>query len=903
MLPGTTSPLSSSLVPWKIKPEIETIEKTLQIELVPTGCSHTNQPPLPSADIFGRESHVSSWFSEDEGLGGYYAVCIRQEQTVLMGMSVTPPLSEQLPRTNKFKGEAFGIPTNTRTIYAGSEDDTIKRESRVILLVGPQTAGKSSLIDFLCNYFYGAELEKTTRYHIANEKFDSTTPEKQIITYVFNDTKMDVRPVVIDTPSTSGAHAEENREIMARWLKENEKLKIDAIGVVFSAYQRMTASEEEYLQKALAVFPEHLQSKRIVFITGSDGSSPPVGMLRRFNLDRADVYKVNTSCIFQRPEEDPLQEHLRGNYWRMSIANFGALFSRLKYGDPPSFSTHEYEPPSAMSPSSAQSSTSSQNSVETVIRRIPGGEEVRETQTKTVNGNTVTTTTTKIVTQKSVHTEEDVIVHPPKLVKLDSGSGTTDVRRNGGTQQFETRETAVVDFGGATPETENKNVIYLIEVLLKEANRLGNGAVPVSSRGETKPVTPTSKQTNMSFPHDPPSQIGEGSTVRYVFDVTTRTHLAHDVGVHNGAPQTEAMSIGSTQRKSRETTIDDPYYPPVQQSKAPLSPSRHSWHEIRPDYLGHLPLVQEHYTRTQKETVIDFPSPAAEVSGAFQRHDPTRRGRPSPSPRSRSVDRLDVVSSTVVVGSPGYDPYRQGVAELSYGRTNVDMRQHPEYSLGGRKYDQVPADKYDQTVHGHKYDQVPPEAVTPGANGVMQTEVAQPAYASIHKTTGRTTVQSSEMTMREREEMLRKTRSNVDGASYPGKGRPYYETGAGAAAERNEFMIPEKMRTNKSPIMTGSSPVQYNPSDYGDDWGEETTIIRKVDNSQPRPQLIEERYRYRHYGGQKDEDPAKDRPTSAAPPPYVEYGTGETHPLKEGKGVLTTTKKTTTTTRKQRTLQ
>lgn len=47
--------------------------------------------------------------------------------------------------------------------------DTIKRESRVILLVGPQTAGKSSLIDFLCNYFYGAELEKTTRYHIANE--------------------------------------------------------------------------------------------------------------------------------------------------------------------------------------------------------------------------------------------------------------------------------------------------------------------------------------------------------------------------------------------------------------------------------------------------------------------------------------------------------------------------------------------------------------------------------------------------------------------------------------------------------------------------------------------------------------------------------------------------------------
>lgn len=85
------------------------------------------------------------------------------------------------------------------------------------------------------------------------------------------------------------------------------------------------------------------------------------------------------------------------------------------------------------------------------------------------------------------------------------------------------------------------------------------------------------------------------------------------------------------------------------------------------------------------------------------------------------------------------------------------------------------------------------------------------------------------------------------------------------ALEKNEFMIPEQMRSNKSPIMVrvlmgkkhSSSEVivelarrmqncpysykifivqisdgsgQYNASDYGDDWGEETTIIRKVDD-------------------------------------------------------------------------
>ncbi|KAK6039187.1 hypothetical protein COOONC_23309 [Cooperia oncophora] len=290
-------------------------------------------------------------------------------------MSGTPPLSHQLPRINKFVGEAFEEQALSRTIYT-----TTHKASRVILLIGPQTARKTSLIDFLCNYFYGAKLDEPTRYHIANEKFDSTTPEKQIITYVFNDAKMDFRPIVIDTPSTSGPHGEENRRILAKWLGDNDRMKIDAIGVVFPAFTRLTSDEEEGLQKALQLVPPHMRQKQIVFMTGSDGSSLPVGMLRRFNLDRADVYKVNTSCIFQRPEEDPLQEHLRGNYWRMSVANLEALFSRLKFEIPfsPSIRSENISP--AVSVSLGGSSTSSQSSKDTVIRQIPVKTEVSITQ-------------------------------------------------------------------------------------------------------------------------------------------------------------------------------------------------------------------------------------------------------------------------------------------------------------------------------------------------------------------------------------------------------------------------------------------------------------------------------------------------------------------------------------------
>ena len=47
--------------------------------------------------------------------------------------------------------------------------DSNRRESRVIVLLGPSSAGKSSLIDFMCNFFYGAQFLSPIRYRIANE--------------------------------------------------------------------------------------------------------------------------------------------------------------------------------------------------------------------------------------------------------------------------------------------------------------------------------------------------------------------------------------------------------------------------------------------------------------------------------------------------------------------------------------------------------------------------------------------------------------------------------------------------------------------------------------------------------------------------------------------------------------
>ncbi|KAI6210123.1 RNA polymerase II-associated factor 1-like protein [Aphelenchoides besseyi] len=73
-----------------------------------------------------------------------------------------------LSRITQFAGESFGT-DNVRVVYAGQEKDTYNRPSRTIVLVGPIGGGKSSLIDFLCNYFYGVEFDTKHRYKIADE--------------------------------------------------------------------------------------------------------------------------------------------------------------------------------------------------------------------------------------------------------------------------------------------------------------------------------------------------------------------------------------------------------------------------------------------------------------------------------------------------------------------------------------------------------------------------------------------------------------------------------------------------------------------------------------------------------------------------------------------------------------
>uniref|UniRef100_A0A1I7ZZT8 RNA polymerase II-associated factor 1 homolog n=1 Tax=Steinernema glaseri TaxID=37863 RepID=A0A1I7ZZT8_9BILA len=226
-------------------------------------------------------------------------------------MSEPSPPEEELEKENKFAGESFGT-DNVRTVYAGSSNDTKERESRIIILVGPSGTGKSTLIDCMCNYFYGAKINDPIRYKIADERFDNTTPKKSIIKYVFNGTDMPYRPIVIDTPGIgdpSGVKTDDELKGMIRnWLAFDPRSHIHVVGLVIPASMtRLTPRSEIELQHTLGLFPRWMHANVVPMVTKCDGAPEPSAViLRHFDLHNHRRFRFNTSALYQKPSGECL---------------------------------------------------------------------------------------------------------------------------------------------------------------------------------------------------------------------------------------------------------------------------------------------------------------------------------------------------------------------------------------------------------------------------------------------------------------------------------------------------------------------------------------------------------------------------------------------------------------------
>ncbi|CAL2048962.1 unnamed protein product [Caenorhabditis brenneri] len=261
---------------------------------------------------------------------------------MIRALSDTPLLEDMISPESKFVGEALEQ-RDVRTVFVGAKEDSKERENRVILLLGPVSAQKSDLIDFLCNYFYGIDSTDSKRYHIADEKFNVETPQRPVQCYIFNDTIMPVRPVILDMIGCGDEYdGFDTPSLINKWLLNNWKMRLDIVAIVFSDLHRMSMHEEDELQQVLSDIPEHVRDNAVVFITASDGSRTFEPLLRRFGLSDCPKFTINTACTFQKQMEDRLNDEHRRRYWKMSVNQFNNFMEKVQETVPTTISGLPY---------------------------------------------------------------------------------------------------------------------------------------------------------------------------------------------------------------------------------------------------------------------------------------------------------------------------------------------------------------------------------------------------------------------------------------------------------------------------------------------------------------------------------------------------------------------------------
>uniref|UniRef100_A0A9J2PST9 Rad50/SbcC-type AAA domain-containing protein n=1 Tax=Ascaris lumbricoides TaxID=6252 RepID=A0A9J2PST9_ASCLU len=276
-------------------------------------------------------------------------------------MSDSDPQSEGLKLVSKFAGEAFGT-DNVRTVFASASQDNVERDDRIIVLIGPAGTGKSTLIDCMCNYFYGADLKSDTRYKIADEIFDHSTPIKTIIKYVFNETKMPYRPIVIDTPgigSESGVQTDaEISEMLSSFLLQSHRVVIHAIGFVLKySDSRVSLKREAQIKETLAMFPKWMMPNVVPILSSSDGTgtipSPIRALFKHLGLCENKVFFFNSGSLFDVSKAEAITEQLRTTYWNMTMEGLEGFFEHVGVLNPQCIAEELPAPPQSKSPSLA----------------------------------------------------------------------------------------------------------------------------------------------------------------------------------------------------------------------------------------------------------------------------------------------------------------------------------------------------------------------------------------------------------------------------------------------------------------------------------------------------------------------------------------------------------------------
>ena len=210
---------------------------------------------------------------------------------------------------------------------------------KVLMLVGATGAGKTTMINGLCNYIFGVKWEDPYRFQLIDEGSKSQTESQTtwITAYTFH--KMEGSPLhhtltVIDTPGFGDTKGLERDKEIAAQIKDLFSIQgecmvdqIHGIGFVAQApLARLTQPQKYVFDSILSIFGKNVEDNIFIMVTFADGKDPPVLMaMQEAGIPYRKGVKFNNSALFSK--NIPGCDEFDNLFWNMGTKSFEAFFA------------------------------------------------------------------------------------------------------------------------------------------------------------------------------------------------------------------------------------------------------------------------------------------------------------------------------------------------------------------------------------------------------------------------------------------------------------------------------------------------------------------------------------------------------------------------------------------------
>ncbi|KAK4299846.1 hypothetical protein Pmani_027918 [Petrolisthes manimaculis] len=225
--------------------------------------------------------------------------------------------------------------------YYGTKSD---KKEKVIILVGATGSGKTTLVNFIANYFQGNKKADGELVHVARCSNDDHSFTKTITAYTFCDHQDHTPITVIDTPGlddSSGAEIRDHVLSIKTFLANiaSHDYEIHAIGFVAQAHLvRLTSSERLVMNHVSTLFGEASGDHILTFITfGDSQSNPPIVEAMAYYGVKCKLFLRFNNSILTMKTGDEIDE-LDQIYWNMGSKSWKKCMKVLE--EMPPLSVH-----------------------------------------------------------------------------------------------------------------------------------------------------------------------------------------------------------------------------------------------------------------------------------------------------------------------------------------------------------------------------------------------------------------------------------------------------------------------------------------------------------------------------------------------------------------------------------